>query len=79
MKRLWKTTTLLATICCALVACGDSDIGNEGDKDKDKDDNGKGEVPEPPKPIIVSITPIEQLNQGIPVINSHATSRPVRR
>ncbi len=77
MKRLWKTTTLLATICCALVACGDNDIGNEGDKDKDKDDNGKGEVPEPPKPIIVSITPIEQLNQGTPVINSHAdvTSR----
>lgn len=77
MKRLWKTTTLLATICCALIACGDNDIGNEEKKNDNTGNNGNGEKPDPPKPILASITPIEQLNQGTPVINSHAevTSR----
>jgi len=68
-----KTTALLAALCCAFIACGDSDDDGTGGG------NGNGNTPTPPgpEPEVSSITPIEKLNQGPQTINSHAdvTSR----
>ena len=73
MKRYLKNTILFSILCTVVMACGDredevaNNMGNNGDKgDKEK-----------PVAFVAHITPIEQLNQGEPVINSHVdvTSR----
>lgn len=65
MKTLIKTTAIVAALCCGLVACKKS--GGDGEP-KPK--------PEPPASTI-TLTPIEELNQGASAVNSHAdvTSR----
>lgn len=63
MKRFLKTTTLLAALCCSFLACNEKDIVI----DPEKDDN------EIVKETPLTITPIEKLNQGNSIINSHAT------
>lgn len=69
MKKTIKTTALLAAICCGFAACDSED--SEG---TNPEKNGNGGTPEP---AALNITPIEQLNQAAPIINSHAgvTSR----
>lgn len=68
MKISFKRMSFCIALCFAFAACTDKDI-----KITDPDGDGDGE-----KPVIsFTITPIEKLNQGTSVINSHAdvTSR----
>lgn len=73
MKRLLKPVVLLATFCAIILACGG---GGEDVLDaKGGDDGGtgnKGDKEEPEQLFVAHITPIDKLNQGVPVINSHA-------
>lgn len=65
-----KTPLLLATFCAVIMACrgGAEDVLDEKKNNtENKDDKGEQEPP-----IIAHITPINKLNQGTPVINSHA-------
>lgn len=78
MKGLLKTAVLLATFCATAMACGG---GGEDALDQKGGDGGgtgnKGDKEESEQPFVAHITPIDKLNQGVPVINSHAdvTSR----
>ena len=78
MKGLLKTAVLLATFCATVMACGG---GGEDTLDHKGGDGGgtgnKGDQEEPEQPFVAHITPVDKLNQGVPVINSHAdvTSR----
>ena len=78
MKGLLKTAVLLATFCATAMACGG---GGEDALDHKGGDGGgtgnKGDQEEPEQPFVAHITPVDKLNQGVPVINSHAdvTSR----
>lgn len=75
MKRLLRTTVLSATLCAAVMACGSG--GEEVLDNKGNNTENKGEENKPQPSIVAHITPISKLNQGTPVINSHAdvTSR----
>ena len=71
MKRLFKTTGLLATICCVLLSCSSGEENEKerpGDNGQQGGNNGNTEMPESK---VSRISSIEQLNQGTPVINSH--------
>lgn len=73
MKRRIQTVIFLITACVAFAACGggtDDVLSNDGADNQ----GGDGEVEEP---FVAHITPIEKLNQGEEVVNSHAdiTSR----
>jgi len=78
MKGLLKTAVLLVTFCATAMACGG---GGEDALDHKGGDGGgtgnKGDQEEPEQPFVAHITPVDKLNQGVPVINSHAdvTSR----
>lgn len=73
MKGLLKTAVLLATFCATAMACGG---GGEDALDQKGGDGGgtgnKGDKEESEQPFVAHITPIDKLNQGVPVINSHA-------
>ena len=62
---------LFFSIAISFIACGGSGENDEnlsagnGNTEKPKDD-------EPQDPVVCSITPIGELNQGTPIINSHA-------
>lgn len=62
MKIFFKTATLLAAICCGITACSNKDNGIDTEGD------GKGTTQE----TLLTITPIEKLNQGNSIVNSHA-------
>lgn len=68
MKRFFKIAIILAIACGGFIACGGDEPTGSGNKP------GNGGTS---KPTALSITPIEELNQGTPTINSHAdvTSR----
>ena len=78
MKGLLKTAVLLVIFCATAMACGG---GGEDALDHKGGDGGgtgnKGDQEEPEQPFVAHITPVDKLNQGVPVINSHAdvTSR----
>ena len=73
MKGLLKTAVLLATFCATVMACGG---GGEDALDQKGGDGGgtgnKGDKEESEQPFVAHITPIDKLNQGVSVINSHA-------
>ena len=73
MKGLLKTAVLLATFCATAMACGG---GGEDALDQKGGDGGgtgnKGDKEESEQPFVAHITPIDKLNQGVSVINSHA-------
>lgn len=62
---------LFFSIAISFIACGGSEENDEnlsagdGNTEKPKDD-------EPQDPVVCSITPIGELNQGASIINSHA-------
>lgn len=78
MKGLLKTAVLLVYFRCYSHGCGG---GGEDALDHKGGDGGgtgnKGDQEEPEQPFVAHITPVDKLNQGVPVINSHAdvTSR----
>lgn len=61
MKIFFKTVTLLVAICCGITACSNKDNGIDTEGD------GNGTTQE----TLLTITPIEKLNQGNSIINSH--------
>lgn len=76
MKRLFKSALPFAALCAVLLACGGG-AGEELENGGGNNTGNQGKEDEPGRTFVAHITPVNELNQGIPVINSHAdiTSR----
>ena len=73
MKRFLRNMMLFSILCTAVMACGGGDDEMSNSTENNGDKGGK----EKPVSFITHIAPIDQLNQGPSVINSHeyVTSR----